>query len=242
MDGHEAGVEVDAMPDLGFTAGIREAIEDSGLLSEALYSLVLFGSYVRGDYVPGLSDIDFLAVLRWPAEEQVKELRAILEGATRGLRPKLVDLPWALVDEVRDPMNKGHPFKFLTFYQRDFLDHHVVVYGEEVAPLLPRLEASQLAAWRAEAMLGNLERFRGDPEMLRLQAGEVARFLAVVGGARDITKQEVLRALRELGDADALAIYGDYVQGVDVSRGEEFYRGFIASRLSGFLGRRHSTG
>jgi len=223
------------MPDLEFTEAIREAIDGNGHLREALYSLVLFGSYVRGDYVPRLSDLDFLAVLRWPADEQVKELKAILEKETRSLRPKLVDLPWALVDEVRDPMNKGHPFKFLTFYQSDFLDHHVVVYGEEVAPLLPRLDASQLAAWRAESMLGNLERFRGDQEMMRLQAGEVARFLAVVGGARDITKQEVLRALRELGDADALAIYGDYVQGVDVSRGEEFYRGFIESRLRRFL-------
>jgi predicted nucleotidyltransferase len=235
MDGHEADVEVDEVPDLGFTAGIRDAVEGNGPLRDVLYSLVLFGSYVRGDYVPGLSDIDFLAVLRRPAEEQVKELKAILEEATRSLHPKLVDLPWALVDEVRDPLNKGHPFKFLTFYQRDFLDHHVVVYGEEVAPLLPRLDSYRLARWRAESMLRNLERFRGDPEMMKLQAGEAARFLAVVGGARDISKGEVLRALRELGDADALAIYGDYVRGSRESRPEEFYRGFIESRLRSFL-------
>jgi predicted nucleotidyltransferase len=235
MDGHEAGVEVDTMPDLEFTEWIEKAVEGNGSLRDALYSLVLFGSYVRGDYVPGLSDLDFLAVLRWPADEAMRELKAILEEATRDLRPKLVDLPWALVDEVRDPLNKGHPFKFLTFYQRDFLDHHVVVYGEEVAPLLPRLDSYRLARWRAESMLRNLERFRGDPEMMKLQAGEAARFLAVVGAARDISKGEVLRALRELGDADALAIYGDYVRGSRESRPEEFYRGFIESRLRSFL-------
>jgi len=84
-------------------------------------------------------------------------------------------------------MNKGHPFKFLTFYQRYFLDHHVVVYGEEVAPLLPHLDASQLAAWRAKTMLGNLERFRGDPEMMKLGAGETARFPRHTGwGTRHI--------------------------------------------------------
>jgi predicted nucleotidyltransferase len=235
VDGHEAGVEVGDVPDLGFTAGVREAVEGNKPLRDALYSLVLFGSYVRGDYVPGLSDLDFLAVLRRPAEEQMKELKVILEEATRGLCPKLVDLPWALVDDVSDPLNKGHPFKFLTFYQRDFLDHHVVVYGEEVAPLIPRLDSSRLARWRAESMLRNLERFRGDPEMVKLQAGEAARFLAVVGGARDISKGEVLRALRELGDADALAIYGDYVRGSEENRPEEFYRGFIESRLRRFL-------
>jgi predicted nucleotidyltransferase len=241
MVGHEAGLEVDEVPDLRFTARIREAVEGNGPLRDVLYSLVLFGSYVRGDYAQGLSDMDFLAVLRWPADEAVSELKAILEEATRSLRPKLVDLPWALVDDVRNPLSGGHPFKFLTFYQKDFLDHHVVVYGEEVAPLLPRLEAGQLATCRARAMLGNLERFRGNLEMMRVQAGEVARFLAVVGGARGIAKQEVLEALRELGDADALAVYGDYVEGKDVARGEEFYRSFIASRLRAFLERRHST-
>jgi len=221
--------------DLRFTAGVREAVEGNGLLRDVLYSLVLFGSYVRGDYVPGLSDLDFLAVLRRPADEAMVELKAILEEATRSLRPKLVDLPWALVDEVRDPLNKGHPFKFLTFYQRDFLDHHVVIYGEEVAPLIPRLDSSRLASWRAESMLRNTERFRGNPEMMKLQAGEAARFLAVVGGAKDISKGELLRALGELGDADALAIYGDYVRGSGEDRPEEFYRGFIESRLRGFI-------
>jgi len=223
------------VPDLGFTAVVKKDIEGNWPLREALYSLVLFGSAVRGDYTPGLSDIDFLAVLRRPADEAIRELKAMLEEATKSLRPKLVDLPWALVDEVRDPMNKGHPFKFLTFYQRDFLDHHVVVYGEEVAPLLPHLDACQLAAWRAKTLLRNLERFRGDPEMMKLGAGETARFLAVLVGARDISKGEVLRALGELGDVEALAIYRDYVRGSRETWSEEYYRGFVESRLGRFL-------
>jgi len=219
----------------GLREAVRGAVEARGPLRDVLYSPMLFGSLVRGDYVPGLSDVDFLAVLRRPAEEELRTLRAALEEATRSLHPKLVDLPWALVDDLRDPLGGGHPFKFLTFYQRDFLDHHVVVYGEEVAPLLPPLDPGSLAGWRAEVMLGNLGRFRGDPEMLRLQAGEAARFLAVMGGARDISKQEVLRALEALGDEDALAIYGDYVRGSGETRPEEYYRGFVESRLRGFL-------
>jgi len=78
---------VDAVPDLGFTAAVKVAIEANTPLREALYSLVLFSSVVRGDYTPGLSDIDFLAVLRRPADEAKRELKAMLEEATRSLRP-----------------------------------------------------------------------------------------------------------------------------------------------------------
>jgi hypothetical protein len=58
------------------------------------------------------------------------------------------------------------------------------------------------------------------------------------------TYRSRLRALTERAAEegyDVFAVYGDYVGGRNVARGEEFYRGFIASRLGAFLGRRHSA-
>jgi hypothetical protein len=58
------------------------------------------------------------------------------------------------------------------------------------------------------------------------------------------TYRSRLRALTEQAAEegyDVLAVYGDYVEVKDVARGEEFYRGFITSRLRAFLKRRRST-
>jgi len=100
---------------MGFIECIRLGIGGDAELSEELYSLVLFGSYVRGDFVEGVSDLDFFAVVKGK-DEAVPRLRAIIEDCTREVDCILVDLPLAYLRELDDPMNKGFPFKFLTFY------------------------------------------------------------------------------------------------------------------------------
>jgi hypothetical protein len=71
--------------------------------------------------------------------------------------------------------------------------------------------------------------------MLRVSAGEAAKFLAVVHGAEDIRKETVLEALRELGDEEAYTVYSEYVEGVDAHRSTDYYAGFISSRMNAYL-------
>ncbi len=100
---------------------------------------------------------------------------------------------------------------------------------------MPRYDPGELVAWRARRLLENIERFRGRPHMLRVSAGETAKFLAVVHGAEDIRKDTVLEALRELGDDEAYTIYSEYVEGVDAHRCTGYYVEFISSRMNAYL-------
>jgi predicted nucleotidyltransferase len=216
---------------------IRLKIRGDEALRRDLHSLILFGSYVRGDFVDGVSDIDFFAVFRAMSEDQLKRLQKILEDCTSGIQRKLVDSPWELLESLDDPLRKGFPYKFLTFYQRDFIENHLVVYGEGISDLLPRYDRDELLTWRSERLLNSVIRFEGDPEMLKLSAGEVARFLAIANGAESIVKQEVLSALVALGDRVALEIYRTYVEGRELEMDKGFLVEFITSRMRAYLKR-----
>jgi len=197
--------------------------------------LVVFGSSVRGDFKPGVSDLDILTILRDDDEAVAERLLEAVKRCVEEMNILLVDMPWMTVDQLRDPIGTGCGFKFLTFFQADFLAHHRMVHGAEIAPLLPRYDPRELAAWRARRLLGNIERFRERPHMLKVSAGEAAKFLAVVHGAEDIRKETVLEALRELGDGQAYTLYSEYVDGVDAHRCTEYYAGFISSRMNAYL-------
>jgi predicted nucleotidyltransferase len=213
---------------------IRQAVEGDEALNAQLFSLVLFGSYVRGDFKPGISDLDLLAVLRTEDDLVAKRLLKEVKRCVDGLDILDVDMPWVTLEQLRDPVGSGYGFKFLTFYQADFLAHHRVIYGDEVAHLIPRYDPGDLA-WRARRLLENIERFKDRPHMLKVSAGETAKFLAVAHGSTDIRKESVLDALRLLGDEEAYSIYSEYVNGVDSQRGTEYYIGFISSRMKAYF-------
>jgi len=191
---------------LGFIICIRERIERDDVTREGLHSLILFGSWVRGDFVDRVSDLEHV-------------------------RRTEVDLPWEYLENLDDPLNKGYPFNFLTFYQDDFLENHVVVYGEGIEHILPRYDWRTLIAWRADRLLKNLERDRRNPKMLRIGAGQVIRLLALMNGARSIRKEDVLKAMEALTDPEALEIFRAYLGGRELDRGEDFWVDFIRSRL-----------
>lgn len=216
----------------GFEDRVRKRIKESERLSRKLASLIIFGSFIRGDYIPGLSDLDFFAVFEEFDEETYEKLLKILKKETGELSPKLIDLPYELMDNLSDPMNKGYFFKFLTFYQNDFLNNHRVIYGKEIRQIIPRYKQSELIEWRAEKMLSNAELFaRTRPELLKVQAGEVAKFLAVVNGETKIDKKSVLKSLEKLGDKKAYKIYYEYVNEEDEQHSNEYYIQFIKTRL-----------
>lgn len=219
---------------MGFIECIRDRIEGVELV-EGLYSLILFGSYVRGDFVEGVSDLDFFAVLNESHEELIERLRPVLDGCTENIGRREVDLAWSYLEELDDPLNKGYPFNFLTIYQDDFLGNHIVVHGEEIESILPRYDWRELIRWRAERLLMNLERDRGNPKMLRIGAGQVIRLLALMNGAGGIGKDDVLSKVEALGDPEALEIFRAYLEGTTLEREDGFWVGFIASRIDKVL-------
>ena len=85
-------------------------------------------------------------------------------------------------------------------------------------------------------MLSNAKRFASEnPELLKIQAGEVAKFLAVINGENKISKQNILTSLKKLGDEKAYKIYYNYVNNINEMKSNEYYIDFIESRLKKLL-------
>ncbi|WP_456367336.1 nucleotidyltransferase domain-containing protein [Thermococcus sp.] len=59
-----------------------------------LYSLILYGSLARGDFLPGTSDVDFFIVLEdgTEPEEVLSEIRPVLKECSQGRKAVEVDL------------------------------------------------------------------------------------------------------------------------------------------------------
>jgi hypothetical protein len=134
-----------------------------------------------------------------------------------------------------DPLNKGFPFKFLTFYQEDFLVNHVVVYGEGIKDVLSRYDKDDLFRWRAEQLLGSPERFKDKPDMLRISAGEVIRLIALTNGAKSICKGDIHTTLEKMRDEEALEIFEAYLDGRKLERPVGYWAEFITSRVRKYL-------
>jgi len=80
---------------MGFLECIRARIEGVDELRERIYSLVLFGSYARGDFIEGVSDLDFFAVIREGSHDTIIPIvRTIIEECTENVGCILVDMPW----------------------------------------------------------------------------------------------------------------------------------------------------
>lgn len=214
---------------VSFKECIRRRITVDPELSK-IHSLLLFGSYVRGDFVPGLSDLDILMIVGDEAPD-MDHLREIIGSCVEGVGHKLLDLPWERLENLRDPMNMGYGFKFLTIYLRDFLENHEVVYGDEIAHILPRYDTDTLIKWRTKRLSISGELIKDRPEMAPVVAGEVCRLMAMISGAEGISKQVVLDALKAVGDEQATDIYESYVKKRKPDKGHEYYIEFIESRI-----------
>lgn len=214
---------------MSFKECVREKITADPELSK-IYSLVLFGSYIRGDFVSGLSDLDILIVVK-DEPPDLDKLKESIQACAEGIDYKLIDLPWERLENLRDPMNMGYGFKFLTIYLRDFLEHHEVVYGEEVVHLIPLYPMDELVRWRTQRLADSGKLIEENPDLAPVVAGEVCRLIAVINGAQDISKQTILETLEKAGDEQALEIYKAYVENRRLNVDREFYLTFIASRI-----------
>ena len=148
------------------------------------------------------------------------------------MNPVEVDVAWEWLSNLRDPLNLGYPYKFLTVYQTDFRENHTVIVGEEVVGLLPEYEIGEILPKRLEGTLRNLNRdlASGNLKMLHILAGETARLMAFLNGS-SLRKEDVLRKLEDLGDDDAVKIYRSYLSGREMGFSEGFLRRFISSRV-----------
>ncbi|KPU62581.1 nucleotidyltransferase [Thermococcus sp. EP1] len=208
---------------------IKNKIEKNRELRDELYSLILYGSFVRGDFIEGVSDLDFFAVIK-DNEKVIASLKIVLEECCANLGAVEIDLAWEYLENLDDPLHKGFPFKFLTIYQQDFLEHHVVIYGDDITSLLPRYYFKDLLKWRIERLLASINKFSGNLKMLHIGAGEVVRLLALIHGARSLRKKEVLRVLEIIGDIEALEIYRAYLNGRELRFSEDYLKEFVRSR------------
>lgn len=207
---------------------IRDRIAADADLAASVHSVVRYGSYERGDFAPGESDLDFFLVLDSDAaDDVVSTVESILRDCTADVPVREVDVAWEYRRNLADPLHQGIPWKFLTVYQWDFRDHHTVVYGADVVEALPRYDFEDLVPWRAERLreMAADAHDDGDGKMLHVAAGEVARLRALVDGAESLRKGDVLDALAANDREDAHRVYQHYVE----SGAYDLDPGFLAS-------------
>lgn len=114
----------------------------------------------------------------------------------------------------------------MTIYQEDFLENHVVVYGNDIANILPRYEFKELLSWRVGRILELSEKFRENRKMMHILAGETARLLALINGVKSLKN-----ALEKIQDEEALEIYKAYPDRRKLKFDEESLVKFIESRI-----------
>jgi hypothetical protein len=180
-----------------------------------LVSVWAHGSLAGGDYQPGRSDLDLIAILSRPctaAEEQrLGEVHESL-GSASALASRLhcsycvagelddatrLHLTWAHEELMRRPVTP--------VTRRELFDFGLVLYGEEPAGLLPPVTDEQLAEFVVQDMesfwlpsLDHPERWDRDI-WVDLGLLTLARATVTLRDGKLITKAEALCVLTELG-------------------------------------------
>jgi len=180
-----------------------------------LVSVWAHGSLAGGDYQPGRSDLDLIAIVSRPctaAEEQ--QLREVHESLGRGvaLAPGLHCSYCAageLADAARVHLTWAHEElmrrRVTPVTRRELLAFGLVLHGEEPAALLPPVTDGQLAEFVVQDMesfwLPSLDRPQRWDRDIWVDLGmlTLARAAVTVRDGRLITKAEALRVLTDLG-------------------------------------------
>ncbi len=211
---------------------IIDSIKRNNYLKRSLYSLILYGSIVRCDYIPRISDIDFFAVIT--NEKIIPNLKDILEDSCRDMDAYEVDLAWERLENIEDPLVKGYPYKFLTIYQKDFIENHLVIYGREIVHLIPRYNWRNLIKWRCRFLIKHAEKNMENRKMMHIIAGETIRLQTWIKTER-LDKHTVLRTLEEAGDHEGLSIYKAYLNNRSEAYTSQYLYKFIKNRLNTIL-------
>jgi len=130
---------------------MRERLPDVlGLGGDGIRSVCVCGSYARGDFMGGSSDLDFNVFLEddtdsTTGQQAIRDLAAsLLKGRTlQSHNPNQFDwlvLPWASLpkrgEEVHVPKDRPH-FPLLNVFLFDYIEHLLVLWGRDPREVLP---------------------------------------------------------------------------------------------------------
>ncbi|MEB3805957.1 MAG: nucleotidyltransferase domain-containing protein [Desulfurococcales archaeon] len=185
-------------------------------LSKCLEEAALYGSLVRGDFDPNISDIDIFLVIsdRCPVADAVEEVKKLLVESARkcigGLPVRGVDVAWCLAEEL----GYGCQYKFLTLYRMDFEENHIIAWGRALHKKIPWQSWSEILCGSLERVKTRLREWSGKPELLPIAAGEAVKLALAASGYRGPwTKHGILRELEARGWKRALGLWRKYIEG-----------------------------
>ncbi|MGQ4892398.1 MAG: nucleotidyltransferase domain-containing protein [Candidatus Njordarchaeia archaeon] len=169
-------------------------------LSAHIYSSVVFGSLVRGDFVPGISDIDvFIVFKNNTGEKTINQILNRLYAISEPYRgcsnyEKVLDIPWDFEKNLPFRGREIKPFfKFLGIYAFDFVKYSKVIYGENFIEMLYVPNPKDLIVERAKDILKKLDKYQEEEKnyMIRILAGEAIRLAQLKFGEITIDKRRV---------------------------------------------------
>lgn len=137
-----------------------------------LVSIVLFGSCARGEYVPGLSDINFLIILQQSGLARLRDAIPV----TQKWQKRGVAVPLVLTENYIDESLDSFPVEFLVMKI-----NHELVYGKDV---LSRIDFD-----KHDIRLQLEREFKG--KVLHLRKG-----LLAAGHDRKVTKALIRESLK----------------------------------------------
>lgn len=197
-----------------------------------IVSVLLDGSFVRGDFWPGVSDVDVTVTLEAAscAAEAETEIQRLLDDHARtfssrpaGRKPLRFDVQTQTLDEVtraaRRPVEEwtadnvppGYPKLWL--YAFDGIRHHAVLYGEDMTERYTRLSPAAFVPIRL-TRLGRAVAATGDgiPEYDRAHGTitqmknvwEIMRAVHLARGGSSIAKSDVVAAFEKMALSESL--------------------------------------
>lgn len=221
-------VQVDPFKDVG------NAIEQDQVLCNQLVSLIVFGSYIRGDFVESQSDLDIFAVFDRMTKTNISKLTDLIEKHVK-INYRVLDFACSNFADLDDPLTKGYPFKFLIAHQDDFRENHLVLYGSDIVSLLPDYNWDEIKHSRANRLVENIERYKDKSHLLPIGAGQTILFMTREAGATGIGKKETMRVLKQIRDEQAIEIFSAYISGIKLDYPREYWVNFVKSRLESYV-------
>jgi len=190
------------------------------IYSDALESIILYGSAAGEDYRPGKSDLNFMIVL---SEEAIDRLDRAIETVS-GWRKKKVATPLFMTRSYISSSLDSYPLEFLNMRKQ-----YNLVYGEDVLKDIC-FEPEHLRLQCEREIKGKLlllrERFletEGKSRMIKELTGEsITAFVSIFGGLLHLKSVKIPSSRREIVKALAREITVDenvFMNCLDIKEG-----------------------
>ncbi len=193
----------------------------SPLEDENIHGVYLFGSIIRGDFIPTVSDVDVAVVYTGGADDPVWQRESFLQ-VTRHLEERLsrpnaegiimrgADVVTYTTGEIKKAredwprFNFFGPRKFLGIYSFDLVENSLLIHGnEDILKTVQVHPPEQFIEQRIEAIAHNFERAerQEDPNkrllVLSTAVGESARVACLAWGLQSLHKMDVFHFIRD---------------------------------------------